>query len=122
MIGFQTRINAWMLRCFGKAIRDDKVERNYRFFEEAGELVQALGMTEQEAIDMVRYTWSRPIGSAPQEVGGVMVTLASLCNVHEISIDKEMWREENRISQPAMIEKIRQKQATKADRGVGVIP
>ena len=50
---FQQRVQPWMLACFGAVISADKLERNHRFFEEAGELVQACGMTRAEAHALV---------------------------------------------------------------------
>jgi|GEM_PF-2540127 len=76
---FQRRVLPWMMTCFGAEISADKAERNHRFFEEATELVQALGMTSSEAHQLVDYTFGRDIGDPAQEVGGVMVTLAALC-------------------------------------------
>jgi hypothetical protein len=39
---FQSRVQPWMLECFGAEIAVDTFERNHRFFEEAAELVQAV--------------------------------------------------------------------------------
>ncbi|THJ52561.1 hypothetical protein E9536_20060 [Burkholderia sp. LS-044] len=50
---FQQRVQPWMLACFGAKISAGKLERNHRFFEEAGELVQACGMTREEAHALV---------------------------------------------------------------------
>lgn len=76
---FQDRVQPWMIACFGTEIAGDTVERNHRFLEEALELVQACGCTQSEAHQLVDYVFGRPVGEKPQEVGGVMVTLAALC-------------------------------------------
>jgi len=76
---FQSRVQPWMLECFGAEIAADKIERNHRFFEGATEAVQANGMTRSEAHQLVDYTFDRPVGELHQEIGGVMVTLAALC-------------------------------------------
>lgn len=76
---FQSRVQPWMLECFGQEIAADKIERNHRFYEEATETVQANGMTRSEAHQLVDYTYDRPVGELHQEIGGVMVTLAALC-------------------------------------------
>lgn len=78
-VPFQTRVQPWMLECFGAEIAADRIERNHRFFEEATEAVQANGMTRCEAHQLVDYTFDRPVGELHQEIGGVMVTLAALC-------------------------------------------
>jgi hypothetical protein len=60
---------------------------------------------------MVDYVFDRPAGAQEQEVGGVMVTLAALCNALKLSMDnaaeKELARNWERI------EAIRHKQASK---------
>jgi hypothetical protein len=85
---FQSRVQPWMLKCFGAEISRDYSERCHRFLEEALELVQAGGTTADEAHQLVDYVYGRPVGELHQEVGGVMVTLAALClafgsNMHE---------------------------------------
>lgn len=108
---FQTRVNLWMMQCFGEVIANDKVERNHRFLEEALELVQSLGCSKEEAYQLVDYVYARPKGEPYQEVGGVMVTLAALCLANGLSISDEGEKELARIW--TKIEKIREKQAAK---------
>lgn len=110
---FQSRVRPWMLACFGAEISADAVERNHRFFEEASELVQSCGMTASEARQLVDYTWSRPVGEKNQEAGGVMVTLAALCLAQDLDMHAAGETELERISAPAMMAKIRAKQAAK---------
>lgn len=113
MAVFQLKVMHWMLECFGLKIANDKTERNFRFLEEALELVQAGGMTKEQCLALVDYTYSRPVGEIGQEVGGVCVTLAALCNAHHIEINEESERELARILQPEVMNKIRLKQAAK---------
>lgn len=110
---FQQRVQPWMLACFGAKISADKLERNHRFFEEAGELVQACGMTREEAHALVDYTWSRPVGEPTQEVGGVMITLAALCLANGLDMHSAGETELERINVPETVAKIRAKQAAK---------
>jgi hypothetical protein len=110
---FQDRVAPWMQKCFGPDISADTVERNHRFLEESLELVQSLGCTSSEAHQLVDYVYGRPVGDPPQEVGGVMVTLAALCIPHGIDMHDAGEVELERISAPDVIEKIRRKQATK---------
>ena len=42
------------------------------------ELAQANGCSRDDGIALVDYVFDRPVGQADHEVGGVMVTLASL--------------------------------------------
>lgn len=109
----QARVSAWMLECFGSKISMDKTERADRFIEEALELAQATGWTADRGHALVDYVFNRPVGEIGQEVGGVMVTLAALCNVFEIDIDAEAKREVDRITLPEVVLKIRAKQAAK---------
>ncbi|MGG2044065.1 hypothetical protein [Burkholderia gladioli] len=110
---FQARVQPWMLQCFGAAIAADRVERNHRFLEEALELVQSLGCTASEAHQLVDYTFGRPVGEPAQEVGGVMTTLAALCLANILDMHAAGEAELARISEPAMVLKIRAKQAAK---------
>lgn len=110
---YQKRVAAWTLECFGAEITADKVERADRFIEEALELAQATGWPADRAHALVDYVFGRPTGEIGQEVGGVMVTLAALCNVFDIDIDAEARREVDRITQPEIVLKIRAKQAAK---------
>ncbi len=100
-----------MLTCFGETISADKAERNHRFIEEALELVQSLGCTKADVLMLVDYVYGRPLGAPPQEVGGVMVTLAALCLANELSMEGCGEEELERVW--GLVEKIRQKQLTK---------
>lgn len=108
---FQERINKWMIACFGIIITGDVKERNHRFFEEATELVQAKGMSREDAHMLVDYTYNRPVGDPFQEVGGVMVTLAALCTPSCINLVDAAETEHDRIW--TKVEQIREKQKTK---------
>jgi exonuclease I len=105
-----------MRLCFGEQNSADKEERNYRFLEEALELVQSLGMTRQECVIMVKYVYDRPVGVPVQEVGGVEVTLAALCEANRISKEAAGDTELDRISNIDVINRIRLKQASKPQR------
>ena len=77
----------WGLRCFGSEHMRDGGIRALRFAEEAIELAQACGVSEEKASEVVRVVYSRPPGMLHQEVGGSMVTLSVLC--HALGIDLE---------------------------------
>ena len=110
-ISFQARVHDWMLTCFGAKISADVAERNFRFLEEALELVQALGCTREAAHELVEYVFWRPLGQPEQEVGGVAVTLAALCEANAMSAEDCAETELRRVW--TAIEKIRAKQAQK---------
>ncbi|MEV5033646.1 hypothetical protein MRBLMC3_002883 [Sphingobium sp. LMC3-1-1.1] len=101
-----------MLACFGAEIAGDLLERADRFTEEALELAQTMpGFNAERAHALVDYVFSRPVGARGQEVGGVMVTLAALCNPVGLDIVEEAERELARIW--TKVEAIRAKQAAK---------
>ena len=113
---YQARVAEWMMNCFGADITNSLEERCFRFFEEAAELCQALGMTEDQARDLVTYTWSRPAGEPAQEVGGVMVTLAAACHAAHLSMKEAGETELARIDTPETIDQIRRKHQAKTLR------
>jgi len=108
---YQWRVHDWMLACFGEEISSNIMERNHRFIEEALELIQATGATKSECHQLVDYVFNRDIGEVNQEIGGVMVTLAALCNALALDMDKAGETELTRIW--TKVEKIRAKQAAK---------
>lgn len=111
-ISFQERVLPWLIECFGPEIASDKLERADRFVEEALELAQTVeGFNAERAIALVAYVFGREAGHAPQEVGGVMVTLAALCLANHMDMHHEAERELARIW--TKVEAIRAKQAAK---------
>lgn len=108
---YQKRVEEWLKACFPLSVRSDRGERTHRFLEEALELAQANGCTHGDALALVNYVFGRPSGQPAQEVGGVMVTLASLCSASGIDMneagDRELERNWTRIEQ------IRAKQQSK---------
>lgn len=110
---FQSRVQPWMMDCFGPEISADHRERNQRFLEESLELVQACGATASEAHQLVDYVFGRPAGDPPQELGGVMVTLAALCLAHGLDMHAAGDIELDRICDPDIRDKIRAKQTAK---------
>lgn len=110
---FQSRVAPWLVECFGDAIAQDTQERSQRFLEEALELIQACGLTSDEAHQLVDYVFGRDVGEQSQEVGGVMVTLAALCHAHKLAMHRCGEVELDRISRPEVMDRIRQKQRHK---------
>ncbi|MCE0912015.1 MULTISPECIES: hypothetical protein [Pseudomonas] len=121
-VSFQSRVQPWLMECFGEMIAGDREERNHRFIEEALELVQALGATADEAHQLVDYVFGRAVGEPAQEVGGVMVTLAALCLANGLDMHQLAETELARIW--TKVEQIRAKQASKPQFGPlpGVYP
>lgn len=77
---YQKRASDWASACFGADAAKDEFHRRNRFIEEAIELHQAAGGTADEIIQLVTHVYNKPTGDPHQEVGGTMVTLATLCN------------------------------------------
>lgn len=107
----QNQVSNWLVKCFGLEIANDKVERSYRFLEESLELFQATGRTQEEAERLAHYVFSRPTGEAPQEAGGVLLTLTALCYANDISLDVMTNMELIRVWQK--MTEIREKQKSK---------
>jgi hypothetical protein len=108
---FQQRVRAWIVAAFGETVADDHEERNHRFLEEALELVQALGCTQDAANQLVDYVFTRPAGTPEQEAGGAQTTLAALCSAN--GLDLVAVRETELARMWERIETIRAKQAAK---------
>lgn len=111
IVKFQPRVHDFVIECFGADIAYDKVERNHRFLEEALELVQSIGCTREDALMLVDYVYGRPSGETNQEIGGVMVTLAALCNAGSRDMERCGETELKRVW--GKIDKIREKQKNK---------
>lgn len=110
---FQCRVSAWVLDCFGRGDSYNVEQRNWRFLEEALELVQSLGCHREAAHALVDYVFERPAGDPKQEVGGVLLTLAALCTVSRISANACGEDELARVW--SCIDRIRAKHASKPD-------
>ncbi|MBV1702602.1 MAG: hypothetical protein KGQ46_12355 [Hyphomicrobiales bacterium] len=110
-IGFQAKVNDWIVACFGTEAAKDEIERNHRFLEEALELVQSCGCTKEEAIKLIDYVFDRPAGDKAQEVGGVLLTLSGLCTAQKIDMQLSAKAELARVWMK--IVEIREKQRNK---------
>lgn len=108
---FQQRAWAWMLAAFGLEIAGRTNERAHRFLEESIELAQAVGVTSEEAHMLVDYVFNRASGEPEQEAGGVMLTLAGLCDWLGIDMAKAGETELARVW--TRIDLIREKQLRK---------
>jgi len=119
---YQSSVEKWCLDCFGEEIATNTLERCFRFIEEALELVQSLGVTKEQVLSSVDYTFNRPSGETTQEVGGVMVTLAALCSAGKLNLENSAIQELERIILPENIEKIRRKHFNKPKEVLSPIP
>jgi hypothetical protein len=111
MIRLQSSAFAWAVECFGKEVATDKTERGFRFFEESVELVQAIGISKEDCLKLVDYVYGRPIGEPGDEVGGVLITLAVLCEACDLGMAEESEAALQRVWEN--IDKIRAKHKRK---------
>lgn len=84
----QELVTDWCRRAFGVESQKDRSKRVLRFLEEALELFQAEGGGYDRAEALLQRVYSRPPGEAPQEVGGVCVTLLSYCSAAGLSLEE----------------------------------
>lgn len=112
----QRDLMAWSNDCIPGDV--DVPTRLSRFLEEATELVQAGGMTREKAHILVDYVFARKVGDPDQEIGGVMVTLLLVAEVMGLDVERSFITEFNRIHQPAVIEKVKVRQAEKRAAGL----
>jgi hypothetical protein len=119
---WQMRVAAWVLGTFGHSVLMNRRERAMRVLEEALELAQAEGLGVVDVQRLTERVFSRPVGEPGQEGAGVAVTLFAWASSAGASVEALMREELARIEHPAMVERIRKKQAEKQAAGVGVLP
>jgi hypothetical protein len=95
----------------------DIAERNARSFEESIETAQAFGMTEDEAIALVKYTFGRPVGDPAKELGAKVLTAFSLGVVAGIDVMAAAEADLEKLQRPETIARIRAKRSTRHGRG-----
>lgn len=110
-LSFQDRVAPWTHACFGVDISIDVTERLDRLIEEVFEIAQALGYDQNRIAFLEKYVFARPAGNPSQELGGVMVTLAALCNATGLDMATAGETELERVW--TKIDVIRAKQAAK---------
>jgi R67 dihydrofolate reductase len=95
----------------------DVAERVARFFEEAVETCQALGLTHYDADKLLNYTYDRPVGEPKKEIGAALLTLASLCVVAGYDLAECGEADLEKLQRPETIARIRAKRSTRHGRG-----
>lgn len=114
---FQESVVGWVREALGEEGVHDTHQRRCRFLEESLELVQAVGGTKEEALQLVEYVFSRPTGEIHQEIGGAGLTLIALCGALNMPFDRCLQIEFTRCNTPEIIERIRQKHASRKEGG-----
>lgn len=109
----------WIERAFGQQCDTTSVaERRRRFLEEALELFQAAGGELADVVKFAEHVFSKPVGEVSQEVGGVSVTLLTLCEAFKISAELCEQTEMDRVLSKDL-EHFRQRNAAKRAAGLG---
>lgn len=106
----QSKVAGW-LTAVAQSGHDLSIRaRTHRMLEEALEYAQASGCAEADAMQLIRYVYSRPIGAPRVEAGDALWTLLGLINAQGYDAntifqetDKRAWDR---------IESIKQKMAS----------
>lgn len=116
-LAFMQRLNfGWLKRCFSDNVAISTQERAIRLYEEVCELNQAEKVPLEILQAQLLHTYSRDIGELEQEGGGVMVCLLGWAEARGFNL-QDLWETEfNRINEPEMIVKIREKHAAKMNK------
>lgn len=88
----------------------DAKSRVRKLFEEATELCQALGLSEDDLLDEVVRVYQKPVGVVFQEVGGVGTCLLTLCASLGFSAGQAIACEIERVNTPEVIAKVKQRE------------
>lgn len=106
----------WCVGVFGFELHNDLEQRCDRFVEEALELVQALGYEREDVELIIDHVFNRKPGEVAQEIGGTIVTFACLVDAAGYSMRECAHIEIDRIRDPEVIQRIKEKQAAKPPR------
>jgi hypothetical protein len=116
MAELQSRVAEWVRTRIGEAHMQPR-ERAMRLLEEAIELAQAEGITEDMVRDQAQHVFSRPAGKPESEAAGVAICLLGWTGATGNSLLGLINAELQRIeSKP--IDQIRGSLARKADAGL----
>lgn len=116
----QKRIRHWVEHTFNYLMPDvmGMKERRMRFYEEANEFAQAMGMTREEAHRMVDYTWGRPQDTPEKELGGLLVCTLGAAEALGLDAEIALLLELDRIEDPEFIKCIHAKHQSKIEAGI----
>lgn len=92
----EDRVAYWVRTRIGDAHMAPK-ERAMRLLEEAVELVQAEGITQEMVLKQVDHVYARPPGDPRQEAAGVAICLLAWCAAHNTRFDSLAYQELDRI-------------------------
>jgi len=110
---YQSRVQIWLVECFGLKVASSVDQRAHRFFEEATELVQSVGMSREFMHQLVDHVMDKPVGEPMQEAGGTLVTLAGLCCAAGLNLHDAGEAELARLNDPYVMAQKRIKHQNK---------
>lgn len=93
----QALANSWAIRAFGTAHVANSKICALRLLEEAIELAQAEGVLRCMVDHCVEVVYSRPVGDANQEIGGVLMTSAVYCGCKGLDLEEALRIELDRV-------------------------
>lgn len=113
----QALASSWAVLAFGKAHVTNSKIRALRLLEEAIELAQAEGVQRHMIDHCTEVVYSRPVGLANQEIGGVLMTAAVYCSCRGMDIEEVLKNELDRVlAKP--LEKFAKRNQDKIDLGL----
>lgn len=114
------RVVGWVSHVFGVESLMNRTNRAARVVEEAVELAQAEGCTEELIRAIVTRAYSRPVGEPHQEGAGVFFTLLAWSEAAGVDLEKALQLELLSVhAKPA--EHFRAKQREKFEQGTDLI-
>lgn len=119
--GLMHRIVFWTVTRLGEACLTDRHERAVRLVEEAIELCQAEGVTQEFVQRVLDRAYSRPVGDVEQEGGGVGLTFLAWAFAAKLDPMEITQRELERI-EAKPLDFYRRKQEEKARAGTARPP
>lgn len=87
MSDLQQRFDAWLRDTMGSEIANDVGERNWRFAEEAVELLQACGMKVEDLLRVVATVYEKEPGDPAVEIGDVLCCLYPLATARGYCVE-----------------------------------
>lgn len=89
--------NRWAERAFGMSHVTNPKIRALRLLEEAIELAQAESIPRHMIDHCTDIVYGRPVGTAAQEIGGVLMTTAVYCSCRNMDMELVLSYELDRV-------------------------
>lgn len=86
--------------------------RSFRLLEESVELAQAEGATREEILIIVDQVMAKEPGNPFGELGGVLICAAAYASTRDMDMDFVFMSEFERIMDPAIMDRVRNRNLT----------